>query len=37
MSDTVSMWEQDLVIPTYPAAAPDRSPMFVDGSTRAHH
>ena len=27
---SVRAWEEDVVIPTYPAAEPDRNPMFLD-------
>src|ERR1035438_4646326 len=29
-AQSVRVWEEDVVIPTYPAAEPDRNPMFLD-------
>lgn len=30
ISDGVAVWEQDIVIPTYPAGKPDKNPMFLE-------
>ncbi len=28
--DTTAVWEEDVVIPTYPVGEPDRNPMFLE-------